>query len=118
VEEETGVLLAHEGEDGTIDAYATKKIGVHYLLHLIDGGGFGEARERVACVVDGNVDAAGLIDAGVDSAVDGGFVGDVHFEDMELERFFSSEGAEFRGIRRIASNRIAHGGEDDVAVAG
>ena len=37
---------------------------------------------------------------------------------MDFERFFSSEGAKFRGVRGVAHGGITHGGEDSVAVTG
>ena len=118
VEKQAAALFAHERQHGAIDSYGAEEVGVHEFAGLLDGGGFREAEDGVAGVVDGDIDAAGLFNDGVDSAVDGGFVGDVHFKDFEGEGFFSGEDAQFGGVGGIAHGGIAHGGEDGMAVMG
>jgi hypothetical protein len=110
-------VAAHVGKNRAIDAHAAHEIRVHDLLGLLGGDGFGETHEPVAGVVDGDVDAAGLSDGSADSEFDGSITRDVAFQRENGERFPSGESEKIGGIFGVLALRVAHGGEDGVAVA-
>jgi hypothetical protein len=89
------------------------KVRVHETLRLFDGDSFRQPRDSAACVVDGNVDAAGIGDDGIHSSLDRGVVGYIEFENVYW-RILVRQGTDFRGILGIAASRIAHCREDEV----
>lgn len=116
VEEQAAALFAHEGQDGAIHAQDAKEVGLEELARLGNGSRFGEADDTVAGVVDDRIDAASAADAFMNDAVDGNFVGNVHFENIDLKRFLADEGAQLVGVGGIAHGGVAHSSKNDVAM--
>jgi hypothetical protein len=99
---------------GATYANRSKKIYVHQALRLFGGDSFRQAREVVAGIVDGNVDATGFGYGGIHSAFDGAIVGYIQVKNVYWKRTLFRKRTDFGGILGITACGVTHRRENGV----
>ncbi len=102
-----GLLFTHDLHGFAGDGDEAEEIDVHLLVDLGVFELFKGTAEAVAGVVDHDVDAAKLLEGGVEGGGDGGVVGDVEFDGKVVF---------LRGVFEGEGGGVAGGGDGDVAL--
>src|SRR5271154_6859868 len=111
------MLAAEVREHGAVHTDWAKVVGVEEGGSLIGRDGFGETDDGIASVVDDDVKPASLLHGSIYGSIDGSFVGDIKFQNMDRKILFLCESLNLGYVFGVLAVGIAHGSEDGVTFA-